>query len=227
MKNSISSCSLTVLVLTTCLNTLPAVAQQAGSTTTVDVSITESTQATMGWSVKKSLLGKTLYNDTNQAVGKVEDLIIAPDTSVSYVIVGAGGFIGIDRHDVAIPVKAIKEQGGKLVMTGATKDSVKAMPAFSYATDKSNRDQFIAMADKDIAQGKATIADLQIKADTAAADSKEKIEAQINVLKADVTEAEVKLVELKQASIAHWKKFETGVSESTTRLRKSVAKAVE
>ena len=97
---------------------LPAQAQVAGGTTTATVSITESTQLAAGWSVKKTLMGKTLYNEAGDKVGKVEDLIISPDKNVSYVIVGAGGFIGIGRHDVAIPVAQIQDRGGKLVMAG-------------------------------------------------------------------------------------------------------------
>jgi hypothetical protein len=53
-----------------------------------------------------------------EKVGKVEDLIISPDKSVSYDIVGAGGFVGIGRHDVAIPFAQIHDQAGKLVMPG-------------------------------------------------------------------------------------------------------------
>lgn len=225
MKNHLLSRALPVMVLSASLYVAPVVAQLVGSTTTVvDVSVIELTQDAMGWSVKNSLLGKTLYNDANQPVGKVEDLIIAPNTSVSYVIVGAGGFIGIGRHDVAIPVKAIKQVGSKLVMAGATKDSVKAMPAFNYATDTTTRDQIIEMADKNIAQGKAKIADLQINAAAAATDSKVKIEAQIDALKADVAAVEAKLVELKQANAAQWRKFEASVNEATAQLRKSISK---
>ena len=64
----------------------------------------------------------------------MDDLIISPERDVSYVIVGAGGFICIGRHDVAIPVNQIKNQAGKLVMAGATKDMIKAMPQFTYAS---------------------------------------------------------------------------------------------
>ncbi|MBZ8143272.1 photosystem reaction center protein H, partial [Rubrivivax gelatinosus] len=57
----------------------PATAQVAGGSTTVETSVTESTRLAMGWSVKKTLLGKSIYNDAGQKVGEVEDLIIAPD----------------------------------------------------------------------------------------------------------------------------------------------------
>jgi sporulation protein YlmC with PRC-barrel domain len=106
----------------------PVMAQVAGTAT----SVTESTKEAMGWSVKKTLMGKNVYNDADVKVGKVEDLIVSPEKNVSYVIVGAGGFVGINRHDVAIPVSQIQNKAGKLVLSGATKASIKAMPEFVY-----------------------------------------------------------------------------------------------
>ncbi len=154
-----------------------ASAQVAGSTTTtLGVTVTESTQMALGWSVKKSILGKTVYNEVGDKVGKVEDLIIAPDKGVSYLIIGAGGFIGMGRHDVAIPVTQVQDKAGKLVMAGATKDTIKAMPAFDYASDTAQRDRFIAAADSDIAKAKVKLVDLQKKASEATADAKTKLE---------------------------------------------------
>ena len=195
----------------------PASAQIAGGTTTVDATITESTHIAAGWSVKKTLMGKTVYNDAGQKVGNVDDLIISPDRNVSYIIVGAGGFVGIGRHDVAIPVIQIKDQAGKLVMTGATKDTVKSMPEFTYAIDTTQRDQFMAAAEKDIATGKATVADLEKKAGTAETQAKAKIDVHVTGLRGDVKSAEAKLTEMKQAAAARWKEFEACVSAATAR----------
>ncbi len=203
----------------------PAAAQVAGGTTTVEASITETTRLAMGWSVKKTLLGKTIYNEAGQKVGKVEDLIISPDRDVTYVIVGAGGFIGIGRHDVAIPVTQVQDKAGKLVMAGATQAMIKAMPAFTYASDTSKRDAFVAAADKDIAKGKAAVAGLEKKAGAAAGEAKAKIDVDITALQLDVKTAETKLGEMKQAGVARWKEFETDVSAATARLRKSTDKA--
>jgi len=180
----------------------------------------------MGWSVKKTLMGKTIYNDAGQKVGKVDDLIISPDKNVSYVIVGAGGFVGIGRHDVAIPVTLIQDKAGKLVIAGATKDSIKAMPEFTYATDTSKRDAFVAAADKDIVDGKAAVASLERKAGAAVAGTKTKIDADITALQSDVKSAETKLSAMKQATAARWKEFEADVSAATARLRKSTEKAL-
>jgi hypothetical protein len=109
-----------------------AAAQVAGSTT-VGVAVEEMKAVALGWSVKKQILGQYVYNEQKQRVGKIDDLIVAPDTSVSFAIIGAGGFVGLGRHDVAIPVSQLKQQDGKFVLPGATKEAIKALPKFEYA----------------------------------------------------------------------------------------------
>jgi PRC-barrel domain len=109
-----------------------AAAQVAGSTT-VGVAVEEMKAVALGWSVRRQILGQAVYNEQKQRVGKIDDLIIAPDTAVSFVIVGAGGFVGLGKHDVAIPVTQLKQQDGKFVLPGATKAAIKALPKFEYA----------------------------------------------------------------------------------------------
>jgi len=109
-----------------------AAAQVAGSTT-VGVAVEEMKAVALGWSVKRQILGQAVYNEQKQRVGKIDDLIIAPDTAVSFVIVGAGGFVGLGRHDIAVPVAQLKQQDGKYVLPGATKEAIKALPKFEYA----------------------------------------------------------------------------------------------
>jgi sporulation protein YlmC with PRC-barrel domain len=104
----------------------------AGSTT-LGVAVEEMQALALGWSAKKQILDEDVYNDSHEKVGKVEDLIIAPDRAVSYAIVGTGGFLGLDRHDVAIPAGQLKVEGGKLMLPGATKETLKALPKFEYA----------------------------------------------------------------------------------------------
>ena len=111
--------------------TSTATAQVAGSTTTIGVSITETERVALGWSVRKGILGKTVYDDAGAKVGTVKDLIVDPGRSVSYVIIGAGGFVGLGQHDVAVPIAQIRDNGGRIVLQGATKDALRALPPFN------------------------------------------------------------------------------------------------
>ena len=105
----------------------------AGTTVAVAVPADELVILAKGWSATKQIIGQDVYNDNNEKVGVVNDLIIAPDKAVSYAIIGAGGFLGMAKHDVAIRVNHFKIVEGKITLPGATKDVLEAMPAFEYA----------------------------------------------------------------------------------------------
>jgi sporulation protein YlmC with PRC-barrel domain len=113
---------------TAAIFSVPASAQIAGGTL-LSPNVAE---LATGWSAKKQILGKTVYNEEKKAVGKIEDVIIAPDRKASFVIIGAGGFVGLGRHDVAIAASSLSEMDGKIVLPGATKEAIKAMPKFEY-----------------------------------------------------------------------------------------------
>src|SRR6202166_1950792 len=107
--------------------------QQVVGSTQLRLDVAELRDVTVGWSAKRQILGHPIYNDQGEAIGKADDIIIAPDKAVSYAIIGAGGFLGVGKHDVAIPVSQLKQSDGKFVLAGATKEAIKAMPPFEYA----------------------------------------------------------------------------------------------
>ncbi|MDR5783587.1 PRC-barrel domain-containing protein [Caballeronia sp. LZ065] len=113
------------------LTSTASFAQVAGAQP-LGVSVEVSTAIINGWSVKKSILNKPVVNDQGQRVGVIHDIIVAPDKSVSFVIIAANQFLGVSRHDVAIPVDQLDVKDGKLVLAGATKDAIKALPEFQY-----------------------------------------------------------------------------------------------
>jgi sporulation protein YlmC with PRC-barrel domain len=100
------------------------------------VTVIEMEGVVVGWSAERDLLGKTVVNDKNDKIGKVDDLIISPSKgnapAAPFAIVGVGGFLGMGKHDVAIPMAQFKVQNKQLSLPGATKDALKAMPAFVY-----------------------------------------------------------------------------------------------
>ena len=114
------------------ISAVDSAAQTAGSTV-VSVSVSELREVVKGWSAKKQILGKDVVNDAGDKIGEIDDLIVTPSKSLSYAIVGVGGFLGVGEHQVAVPVSRFKQQMGKIVLPGATKDALKAAPKFEYA----------------------------------------------------------------------------------------------
>ena len=111
------------------------------------VTLAEATQLATGWSARKRILGKPVYTEAGEKLGKVIDVFVAPDKGVSYLIIGAGGFLGVGRHDVAVPVTQILDQGGYLVLPGASAEIIKAMPRFEDGNETVRRDPVIAWVD--------------------------------------------------------------------------------
>jgi sporulation protein YlmC with PRC-barrel domain len=91
-----------------------------------------------GWRASK-IHGSSVYNDQNEKVGSIDDLIINRDDHVVYAVVSVGGFLGMGNHLVAVPYDQLKintDNNGKvdkIQLNGATKDSLKSMPEFKYA----------------------------------------------------------------------------------------------
>jgi hypothetical protein len=112
----------------------PAMAQTpGGSAGAFGITAEDMAQVTRGWRVGKNLMGASIYNHENDKIGVIKDVIIAPDRGTAYAIVAVGGFLGMNRHHVAVPVNQLKVSNGKFTLPGATKKTLKSIPEFKYA----------------------------------------------------------------------------------------------
>lgn len=55
-----------------------------------------------------------MFNLAGDNIGTIADISVAPNRSVSYAIVGVGGFLGLGSHDFAVPVGSFKLEAGRL-----------------------------------------------------------------------------------------------------------------
>ena len=79
------------------------------------------------------IIGAGVYSDANTQIGTVDDLMLTPDDKVALAILSVGGFIGLGGKLVAVPITQLQHsQDGKLMLPGATKDSLNAQPNFVY-----------------------------------------------------------------------------------------------
>jgi sporulation protein YlmC with PRC-barrel domain len=86
-----------------------------------------------GYRVSK-VRGSTVYNDSNESIGKVDDIIISVDGKNPFAVLSAGGFLGIGDHLVALPYQSLKITDERIVLPGGTREQLKALPQFTYAT---------------------------------------------------------------------------------------------
>ncbi|WP_244788552.1 PRC-barrel domain-containing protein [Cupriavidus pauculus] len=133
----ISAARLSSFVLALCaggLVAIGAIAQDVpiAGKATLGVTVTEAQVVATGWRASK-MIHTDVYNDKNEKIGKVDDLIIAPDGTLSAAIIDVGGFLGMATHRVAIPVQHFKQMAPKAVLPGASKEALKKLPEFEYA----------------------------------------------------------------------------------------------
>ena len=101
------------------------------------------------WSASK-LSGVNVYNEANEKIGEISDVIITAQGEVKGVVIEAGGLLGMGKHYVLVPINSLKfsNEAGKAstgktsetkrewypdrAVLNVTKDNLKAMPEFKY-----------------------------------------------------------------------------------------------
>jgi sporulation protein YlmC with PRC-barrel domain len=76
------------------------------------------------------IIGATVYNDQDQSVGSVSELLINNSHDITDAVLSVGGFLGIDSKLVKVPYHDIHVTGDRLVMSGVSKDQLKQMPDY-------------------------------------------------------------------------------------------------
>jgi len=107
-----------------------AIAQGATQTNTV---LDVRTWATGLWS--SEIVGSWITNANNDTVGKIDDLIVTRDNEPLVAILSVGGFLVVGTKLVAIRFDELHPAADhkSFVLAGATKDSLKALPEYTYA----------------------------------------------------------------------------------------------
>jgi sporulation protein YlmC with PRC-barrel domain len=54
------------------------------------------------------VIGVNVYNENNEKIGDIEELIIDKSGKVDNVVLGVGGFLGMGEHYVAVPMEKLK-----------------------------------------------------------------------------------------------------------------------
>jgi hypothetical protein len=97
------------------------------------ITIAETELIATGWRGSK-LLGAEVRNDKGEKIGKLDDVIVTANGQLSIATIEVGGFLGIGAHLVAIPMRQLQlsPTAPKVVLPGASKAALKALPEFKY-----------------------------------------------------------------------------------------------
>lgn len=59
------------------------------------------------WRASK-LMGLDVYNEANEKLGDINELILDKNGKVAAVVIGVGGFLGMGEHDIAVSMDKLK-----------------------------------------------------------------------------------------------------------------------
>src|ERR1700761_8093968 len=98
-----------------------AFAAETTTSTTTTTSATTTTAASYqgDWRASK-LVGLKVYNDNNENVGAINDMLTDKTGTVKGVVIGVGGFLGMGEHLVAVSFDKIKFSDQPVAYTGAS-----------------------------------------------------------------------------------------------------------
>jgi hypothetical protein len=78
------------------------------------------------------IVGASVVNENNETVGTIDDLIVTPSEKVPYAVLSVGGFLGMGTKYVVLPFSSLQIKDKQIVLPGASKDALKALPEFRY-----------------------------------------------------------------------------------------------
>jgi Spy/CpxP family protein refolding chaperone len=83
------------------------------------------------------LIGVNIYNEQNDKLGDISEIILDPTGKVTGYVVGIGGFLGMGEHDILVEPTKIKFVN-EPVRSAATAPSTGTAPAAATADTPSN-----------------------------------------------------------------------------------------
>lgn len=59
------------------------------------------------WRASK-LMGLDVYNDSNEKLGDISEILLDKTGKINAVVIGVGGFLGVGQHDIAVSMDKLK-----------------------------------------------------------------------------------------------------------------------
>jgi sporulation protein YlmC with PRC-barrel domain len=89
-----------------------------------------------GESSSSGLIGTKIQNSANENIGDVNYLVLDENGSVTTVVIGVGGFLGVGEKNVGVPYKSVTREvdkdGNAVFKLNATKEELSAAPAYEW-----------------------------------------------------------------------------------------------
>jgi sporulation protein YlmC with PRC-barrel domain len=92
------------------------------------------------WRASK-LMGLNVYNEANEKLGDVNELLVDKSGKINAVVIGIGGFLGMGEHDIAVSLDKLKfvEEPVRTSSSGTSTTSRDTTTTGTASTNTTNR----------------------------------------------------------------------------------------
>ena len=129
MKSALLAAALVTATFAAAPAFAPLAFAQGAPQTVVNMNVSN---VSSGWRASK-IIGATIVNEAEEKVGTIDDLIVSRTDRIPYAVISVGGFLGVGKKLVAVPMANLQFSMDHTLMAGADKTMLKAMPEFTYA----------------------------------------------------------------------------------------------
>lgn len=81
------------------------------------------------------IVGSDVYNEADEKIGNVEDIVLKSDGSMDEVVLSVGGFLGMGEKFVSLPfgdLKIARDGSSLKITTNGTKETLKGLPDYQF-----------------------------------------------------------------------------------------------
>ena len=128
MEDMMKSKHIAIALLSAALMTGVASAQTA-TTAAADKADSSAMMHKEGQWRSSKVIGVDVYNEANEKVGNIEDLILDKSGKIEHVVLGVGGFLGMGEHYVAVAFDKLKWVNEPVRSTTASTTPASTSPA--------------------------------------------------------------------------------------------------
>jgi hypothetical protein len=86
------------------------------------------------------VIGSAVYNDKNDKLGSVSDILLDKDAKATQAVISVGGVLGVGAKLVAVPYDKLKfsdkidSKTARVMMPGTDDNALNGMPTYHYAS---------------------------------------------------------------------------------------------
>lgn len=123
----------------------PPAAQSSSPAPKTSATVAPKAQGDM-WRASK-LIGVNVYNDQNEKLGDISEILLDKSGKVDGVVIGVGGFLGLGKHDILVTMDKLKfvnepVRTSSTTPSGTTGAGTATRPATTTTASSSNANKW-------------------------------------------------------------------------------------